>query len=151
MICISYTDCGNSNRFYGFAQSQPNVKQSMQNCVWSLRDTSMKNHEVIFHNDISAVYGSAFKFHRRDKLLEFNSIFYFSSQLKSATSPHYLKFLQILAGFPLPSQEWVSSAAPLWPSQCFAALGKTLRHPSEHGWNRTTEPRKLFQEVGACI
>lgn len=86
MICISYTDHGNSNRFYRFAQSQPNVKQSMQSCVCSLRDTSVKNREAVFCNDISAMHGSAFRFHRRDKLLEFYSIFYFSSQLESSPS-----------------------------------------------------------------
>lgn len=73
----------------------------------------MKNHKVIFHNDISAMHGSAFKFHRCDKLLEFNFAFHFGFQLKSATSPHYLKFFQILADFLLPSHERVSSAAPL--------------------------------------
>lgn len=153
MICTSYTDCGNSNRFYRFAQSQPNVKQSMQSCVLSLRGTSMKNHEVIFHTDISATHSSAFKFHRCNKLLDFNCIFYFSSQLTPATSSHYLRFLQIVACFPLPSPEWVTTAAPLWPSQCqcWATVGETLRHLSECVWNRSIEPRKQFQKVGMCI
>lgn len=81
MICISYTDCDNSNRFYRFAQSQPNVKQSMQSCVCSLRDTSVKNHEAIFCNDISAMHGSAFRFHRRDKLLEFCFLLQFPTEI----------------------------------------------------------------------
>lgn len=45
VLCIAYTVYGNSNRF---AQSQPNVKQSMRICVWTQRDTSMKNHESYF-------------------------------------------------------------------------------------------------------
>lgn len=90
MICISYTDCDNSNRFYRFAQSQPNVKQSMQSCVCSLRDTSVKNHEAIFCNDISAMHGSAFRFHRRDKLLEF----YFLLQFPTEITPFSTNFIR---------------------------------------------------------
>lgn len=54
MICVSYTDCHNSYMFYRFTQSQPNVKQPIQSGFWSPGDTSMENHEVTFHNDISA-------------------------------------------------------------------------------------------------
>lgn len=148
MICASYTACHNSYRFYRFAQSQPNVKQPIQSGVgpWGTHPWKTMKSYIIMTYLQCLVKPSNFT-----GTASYCSLILYFTSVSNWSQPvlHILKVLQTVSGLWLPSQEWVSSAAPLWPPQCCAVLGGTLRHPSECGWNRATELRKLFQEV--CV